>query len=373
MLASLLPGLRDLRTPLATGYMYFLLVFLWLGRGRLLPDQPNNKLLERIYDLSDLGGPAARVTALSFAAYLVGSIFVVRQIDRPRWLVRVLGAGEVNRSTRLYLWIEQQVTTLESSDLGASRLMDRGDIPELFKHELRAALADVQSDPVPQIQSMSKVEREHYLEHRALTSALNSALLSEHEALVTRMQIERETLFNDYDRLRSEAELRLSIFVPLTALAITAAVQWNPPALIGLLIPLILLAQAIRMQARADERVQQALMTGVISSPTIDQLLPGGSRRYGHSHASDRSAKARLNRCMARGGITLVLCDDDRGGPLSARIREDSQGLGMPRGSARRGRRGWTDCGRSASLCGARRDARGLALCGARLPIRARW
>ncbi|MFF4392878.1 MULTISPECIES: hypothetical protein [unclassified Streptomyces] len=28
MLASLLPGLRELRTPLATGYLYLLLLFL---------------------------------------------------------------------------------------------------------------------------------------------------------------------------------------------------------------------------------------------------------------------------------------------------------------------------------------------------------
>jgi hypothetical protein len=79
MLVSLLPGLRDLRTPLATGYLYFLLAWAALGRDRVLPEAPN-RFLARLFDLSTILGTSVTIASLSFAAYLLGSILVIREV-----------------------------------------------------------------------------------------------------------------------------------------------------------------------------------------------------------------------------------------------------------------------------------------------------
>jgi len=77
VLASLLPGLRDLRTPLATGYLW--LVTLWLLVHEHLPTSaatasgPTKSSLQ----LADLVGKATVLAAFSFIAYLVGSILML--------------------------------------------------------------------------------------------------------------------------------------------------------------------------------------------------------------------------------------------------------------------------------------------------------
>lgn len=277
MLASLLPGLRDLRTPLATGYLYFLLGWLLLGGARLLPETPSNTFVSRIFDLSGLIGAGATLATLSFAAYLVGSILVVHKVDRPHFALKLLKADAATGVEKLMLWIAQQVDTLEATGLTARDFMGRPDLPQLFKHQFRDAYEHTMLDPTREenrfFLELSEDDREKYKLHRALSSALQLAVTNDHEALITRMQIERETLYNDYDRLRSEAELRFSIATPLVLLVLTATLQWSTLALFALVLPAILLAQAVRIQARADERVRQALITGVIRSPTIEQLM----------------------------------------------------------------------------------------------------
>jgi hypothetical protein len=86
------------------------------------------------------------------------------------------------------------------------------------------------------------------------------------------MQIEREPLYDAYDRLTSEAELRFSIFPPLALLSVTAAVLWSPWCLVALVMPAILAAQGSRLYDSAQERVLQALTTGVVQSPTVQEL-----------------------------------------------------------------------------------------------------
>lgn len=72
-MAALLPGLRELRAPLAAGYVW--LLDLWLLFGTHIPSSDEaTGVVARIYELdgvvADLGGGVA----LSFVAYLVGSL-----------------------------------------------------------------------------------------------------------------------------------------------------------------------------------------------------------------------------------------------------------------------------------------------------------
>ena len=69
MLASLLPGLREVRTPLAVGYLWFFNFWLWFGDD--LPRQvsdTDSPVVQQVFELSDLLGKGITVAAISFAA-----------------------------------------------------------------------------------------------------------------------------------------------------------------------------------------------------------------------------------------------------------------------------------------------------------------
>jgi hypothetical protein len=84
LLGSLLPGLRELRAPLAAGYLWVFLC--WLVLADRLPEDPAKAAapLRQIYELAALAGPVSLAVAASFAAYLTGilSVAVFRMVGR---------------------------------------------------------------------------------------------------------------------------------------------------------------------------------------------------------------------------------------------------------------------------------------------------
>ena len=74
MLASLLPGLRDLRAPLAAGYLW--LAAGWLYFAPRLPASVNDAhgVLKDIYRVVDVSSPVAVGVGLTFVAYMVGML-----------------------------------------------------------------------------------------------------------------------------------------------------------------------------------------------------------------------------------------------------------------------------------------------------------
>lgn len=72
MLASLLPGLRELRTPLAAGYLWLVFVFLVSGSPTSVEAAPSQ--LQDLATAVQALGKAAPGIAVSFIAYLIGSV-----------------------------------------------------------------------------------------------------------------------------------------------------------------------------------------------------------------------------------------------------------------------------------------------------------
>jgi hypothetical protein len=133
---------------------------------------------------------------------------------------------------------------------------------------------------------------------RVLTDRLEDSVRNEFPVLATRLQVERETVYNDYDRLRSEAELRFSIFTPLIALTVIMAMQWSAFTLFAIVIPIWLVGEAWRRQRLAEAKVWDSLAMGLISSPTLEGLdrwstefasLPGAASS---AQVSERSPSA---------------------------------------------------------------------------------
>src|SRR4051812_18812592 len=72
MLASLLPGLRELRTPLAAGYLWLVFAFFVCGSPADISAAPGP--LQDLASAVEALGKTALAVGVSFMAYLIGSV-----------------------------------------------------------------------------------------------------------------------------------------------------------------------------------------------------------------------------------------------------------------------------------------------------------
>ncbi|MEV1005008.1 hypothetical protein [Nonomuraea sp. NPDC050202] len=87
VLASLLPGIRDLRTPLTVGYLWLICGWLWFRD--VLPQRATARgPIADLYDLDGILPSGTYLAALTFIAYFLGSI-VELDIAAARWLDQV--------------------------------------------------------------------------------------------------------------------------------------------------------------------------------------------------------------------------------------------------------------------------------------------
>jgi hypothetical protein len=90
VLATLLPGVRELRAPLAAGYLWLLLA--WIIMGDRFPTRAEAERaggpLGRLYAVEPLVATAGLLVIASVAAYLIGSLTtqaLVPRLQRIRW------------------------------------------------------------------------------------------------------------------------------------------------------------------------------------------------------------------------------------------------------------------------------------------------
>ena len=127
MLAGILPGLRDVRAPLAAGYLW--LCFGWL----IVSDDVATAegVVGRVVELGGVVTDAALAVAASFAAYLIGSLsedffraWLIRLVHTFVWLPDIeaearLEVENIDTSTLDAATIDAEIAKLENT---ASRL-----------------------------------------------------------------------------------------------------------------------------------------------------------------------------------------------------------------------------------------------------------
>jgi hypothetical protein len=89
MFTSLLPGLRELRAPLAAGYLW--LAAGWLYFAPQLPASVEDAqgVLRDVYRVVAAGDPVAVVAGLTFIAYLLGMLSTDLLIRPVRFIVKL--------------------------------------------------------------------------------------------------------------------------------------------------------------------------------------------------------------------------------------------------------------------------------------------
>lgn len=237
VLSSLLPGLRDLRNPLAAGYVW--LVDLWLIFGGRIPSREEaTGIVAKLYALDGVISQVGFVLALSFVAYLLGAISGSGSAILIKLLRRLPGSREVfNRYG-------------ESLDTEIARIFAR-----------YPGRRDIIPPPRPDV-------------------------MEDLQAVRARLMAEQTTLYGEYDRLQSEAEFRVAILLPLTTLIAVVAFDVHPLWFLGLLAIGLLAYQAAVLQQQADLALVAAVSSGKIRSPLLEMIeneLSAPPRREGNA------------------------------------------------------------------------------------------
>lgn len=121
--------------------------------------------------------------------------------------------------------------------------------------------------PLPEyLPSLSAAQR------RECASAVQNMLENEMRSLATKLTVANESIFNEFDRLSAEATLRFSISLPMGLMVAAATWRFSFWAVIALLLPVLLIAQAIQRRRDANELLVQAVMSGIIGSTEIDRM-----------------------------------------------------------------------------------------------------
>lgn len=245
MLASLLPGLRDLRTPLTVGYLWLCAWWLWFGyetwfslldsqsevRDAFGPEVPVEGLAA-IELLVSLLGSAAWIAAVSFVAYLVGTILTV-SVERGAILklIAVLPRPLVSAESR-----ETRLEFDEHLDTVESRFNDR--IRD-FSPLKRGALSDQF--------------------HRAKDAGISG--------LRPRLLISNPELYGEYDRLAAEATYRANVCLPIAF--ISYQLVWDALTFLVILLALpVLFYKGLTRGVEMVSTLQGAVVSGIVEHPT---------------------------------------------------------------------------------------------------------
>jgi hypothetical protein len=240
ILGSILPGVRQLRAPLAAGYLWILFIFLLahLGSGR-----PHSDLTQDLDRLGHALSPAGLAVAVSFAAYLIGSFSQGLSQGVSRRIGNRIGLYESGRLT----W------------RGLEGLEDL-----LVPRVVAGALA-------------SPVEARD----------LSNEIIDEIDLVKSRLLEIEQDLHNEVDRLHAEADFIAAVLAPLIAVGIFAVLQIPTESIssfvgdkggggfllvIGVLLAAYAMArQGLGIYQRANDKIIDAIFLEQVSSPALDR------------------------------------------------------------------------------------------------------
>jgi hypothetical protein len=150
-------------------------------------------------------------------------------------------------------------------------------VEERLNHADRASLEALSKDAAAKVpEGYSELAfpedfTDEQLRSRITTIHLNY-LNSEITGLSTRLRIKNSDLYDDYDRVSTESDLRTSLTLPILALSVALAARWSP-WFIGLaVICPIIWAHGRQIRARANKIIVGALVERVMTAPTLDYI-----------------------------------------------------------------------------------------------------
>jgi hypothetical protein len=319
MLASLLPGLRQLRAPLAAGYLW--LVAAWLVFADLIPDGNHaHGVLRKAYDLAGAVGTSTVLAAATFVAYVLGvlsvqitatavpglGVFRRRRpsADRPqlviatpsksrntvvRKVVRTLqsavAAFSTDRNTALQQAIRGLRLGVATPSEGGKATLREAVLDELVQRSakdsrLKGRLEETRSSFDQSLNLNDPAVRRALLDARIKVDSYASELEKDLPLMPLRLLGEgkQQEIYGEFDRLRAEAEFRASIALPLVVLVGVAGWRVSPWWLIAMVAPVMLVAEARRSVTAAADVMAESIRARAAPSPLLSELEAGELR-----------------------------------------------------------------------------------------------
>lgn len=303
MLASVLPGLRDLRIPLTAGFLW--LVVLWLIFYPIIPSRDDAKdLIAAIYDLIGALGSAVILTVLTFIAYVLG-IFVtafagwawkgymtsslryrlsfrrkpIGTYEPPREKRRRYNAAYDQAEAHAYSVIARTAEEFYLPnefylDVAAGKHVYSGKVVmEMSRHYSRETNAGN-----PESRDISRQA------FAPVTSFVAQQMMYEIPTVALRALVKNKDLWDGYDRAAAESRFRLTVVVPIpviTFLVLLRLGTWGPSTYpidafvlaVVLLVSFFIFRDALAKQDEANDAILQAVTTGEVEFPVIERIL----------------------------------------------------------------------------------------------------
>jgi hypothetical protein len=254
VLASLLPGFRDVRSALVAGYMWFCAG--WLLIGHYQP--PSAGLLGKpALELLELFGTGGRLAAISVLCLLIGevtgSLVQALFFQLSFKYLRQLTPENLDHRPRGPLSAFRPVS-------GRAIARVRGRIGQDYrKHQ-----EDTTSDATPRGVDRHEVDR---LAVDALREVLH---------ISPRLIIAKPEMYAEFSRLKAESEFRDAILLPLPVLAVAVCANLAAPSWLETLVLVgtviadgYLFAQARKLFREAHSMISHSIADGTISSAAI--------------------------------------------------------------------------------------------------------
>jgi uncharacterized protein YjbI with pentapeptide repeats len=300
VLANLLPGVRELRAPLAAGYVW--LAALFLAFEPLFPAREQaTGIWDSVLTLKDELGPVGLGVAVSFVAYVLGSIsesFVGAVLEIKRLIPRRRRGGpsaSFTSAERPALIGEKGKAALQDvagqrAEVFASVLRQKG--TSLEKVITPVHILGFDGPPLPlEFAAFEPIrdllvlagalgpeppagqdERERTA-RKKLQDALGRAVLSELDLVRTRLLGRENELFSTIDRLHAEADFRFAVapaLVGLSGALAWRATWWSSAITLGC--ALVLALQGRDRTRRSNEALLEALRVGRAPAPSLERF-----------------------------------------------------------------------------------------------------
>lgn len=299
MLAQILPGFRDFRTPLVTGYLWLLAT--WILLGKPLPSKARKDgLLGIVNALTEYLSGTVVVVVLSFLAYMIGLLLAVEfkvlttLVGKYGWtidatvksggkrsrLVRIADIDAHQRflatdaGSRMQRLISEASARVEKREVDWQAICREYSIPEPQGDEDKAYWGQVNGDP----DRVDEVKRKGIL--LSLAPKLLENLREEIPIMGTKLQKENKDLYDSYDRNKAEAEYRLSVAIPIAVVSILILffhLAINPwlnvtIGVVGTIAAFILLRKGWMKSQEATSVIISALEIEAIKSNVLNRL-----------------------------------------------------------------------------------------------------
>lgn len=250
ILSAVLPGLREMRTPLAVGALWLVVGALIAAKwwDALLREVPGASALIEVVTLRELSATVPVIAAATFLAYLLGcginplstwyAGLISQAIDR--FVVWTRPANRAHRLTRIVARIEAPRERRES----------------IVRDVVNGEYA----------RKSLPLDASNAFEWRLVDREL--------ESLSMQLWSQASDQYQEYDRVRAERAFRAGVSLPLIIVGMTASftVVW------WLGVPLIALSVVLAVQARFLEDEQRELMANalrarLVTSPLLDRVV----------------------------------------------------------------------------------------------------